>query len=349
MQVKFVRKVSNLKVQYCESGCCFATKGLTVLRTSNDGETWRPYPPIQIPGSCSKLPRSQLFERLTRGGVQLLRRLYTLPKPCWLIVAQRKLMIAEEGEGSKILYNIERGSHVLRHSLSLHNETLYLGEYWRNTHREAVRILAISLEDGSVNTLYSFPAGTVRHIHTVQRDPFDGGLWISTGDLDHECITGILDPVTGQFDVIGSKEQKWRAVSFAFRENAVYWGTDNHLGENQIWRLDRSSGCVEEIGSVKGPVYYNASLSNYIVFGTTMEKGEGQQDGYGRLYLLDLRSGTLDEVWKEKKDRWSARFFGYGMFEFAQGEVTGDEFWVTMKGFEGGLRSVLFRVTGSER
>lgn len=41
---------------------------------------------------------------------------------------------------------------------------------------------------------------------------------------------------------------------------------------------------IEQLGAVVGPVYYHANLKDAIVFGTSVEKGEGEQDGFGWIY-----------------------------------------------------------------
>jgi hypothetical protein len=224
----------------------------------------------------------------------------------------------------------------------LGNEVL-LGEYWSNAQREAVNIYAIEVATQQRRILYRFPAGAVRHVHTVSRERYADGLWISTGDEDAECMIARLDPRTSQLEVVGQGSQKWRTASLAFRPDAVYWGTDSPEGENQVWRFDRETGETRAVGSVRGPVYYNVCLDNHVVFGTTQELGEGQQDGFGRLYAL-ADDNRLVEVWRQKKDLWHPRLFGYGVFEFAEGYLAGNRFWVTAKGFRSGLSSALFHL-----
>ena len=144
----------------------------------------------------------------------------------------------------------------------------------------------------------------------------------------------------------------WRTVSFAFRPDAVYWGTDNHLGENQIWRYDRRQKSIKAVADVIGPVYYNTNLNDYIVFGATVEKGEGQQDGFGRLYALTIHENPeqirVTELLRKRKDRMHPRYFGYGVFEFAEGNLSGNRFWITPKGFSGPEESLLCEIDESE-
>ena len=73
-----------------------------------------------------------------------------------------------------------------------------------------------------------------------------------------------------------------------------------------IWVITASGVLIDAqerthiVGDVVGPVYYNICLDDFIVFGTTIEKGEGDQDGYGRLYAIDSND-HLQEIWKQRE------------------------------------------------
>ncbi len=262
----------------------------------------------------------------------------------WVAIAEKQLFyVSDNGQQIESIFRIERGKRPLRRGICLFNNTVLLGDYWGNPARKPVNIHVVHLKKMH-KILFQFSENCVRHIHTVELDPYTETLWVSTGDNDSECMIFVLDPQSGTLiKKIGYGSQKWRTVSFAFRSDAVYWGTDNHMGENKIWQYDRLTCTTKDLGNVTGPVYYNICLNDYIVFGTSMEKGEGQQDGYGHLYAVD-RAGNINEVWRLKKDFLGARFFGYGVFEFGEGYLGDNLFWVTAKGFKGGLRSFLLQI-----
>ena len=284
-----------------------------------------------------------LFSRLTRSGIHTIRPIVS-DKQSFMVVAQKRIYLLTATGEIDVLAKINRGRRPLRRGISVVNQNIFFGDYWQNPNREVVNIYKVNVADRTQKIFYQFPQNAIRHIHTVDLDPYSKLLWVSTGDENSECMIGVLNPDTGDFNIIGQGSQKWRVVSFAFRPDAVYWGTDSHSGKNQIWCYDRQTQAPKKIGDVIGPVYYNTSLDDYIVFGTAMEKGEGEQDNYGRLYALDIHTHQLQEIWRLKKDRWSARYFGYGIFHFAEGNWGGNHFWVTPTGFEGGLRSILFEL-----
>lgn len=333
-----------MQVHYADLTQTIAAAGLHLQLNLAKIPSWRKI--ATLPASIAQkiLQRNVLLSRLTRGGVHAVLPVSESGQTSWLAVAERQVFKISAGGGVASLFVIPRGRRPLRRGLSVVNEHLYLGEYWSNSQREAAHIYKIHIPSGEKEIFYTFPAGSIRHIHTVDKDPYSQNLWVSTGDEDAECRLVLLHAQTGETVTLGEGSQKWRVVSFAFRPEAVYWGTDDHQGKNVIWRYDRASGQTRPIGQVVGPVYYNTVLDDVIVFGTTMEKGEGQQDGYGRLYAVDTQD-NVQEIWKVRKDRWSAHWFGYGVFEFAEGSLGGRQFWVTAKGFSGGLRSILFELT----
>lgn len=355
MQLERMRSVPNLQVHYADPQLCVGSRALAVLTSRDGGTNWQRLAGLPATPAHRLTARMELPRRLLRGGIHLIQ---PRPENCppnenggnhtppaeWIAVAGRTVYgVSAETGAVRSVYAIPRGSRPLRHGMWVDRDTLYIGEYWSNPERGPADIFAVDLAGQGVRTLYRFPAGSIRHVHTVDWDPYAECFWVSTGDSDPECTVMLLDRQGQRRETVGGGSQKWRSVSFVFTPHAVYWGTDNHTGHNHIWRWDRRSGETHSIGDVVGPVYYSAGLRDYRIFGTTVEKGEGDQDRFGRLYAVDCED-RVHEVWKAEKDRWSAHYFGYGVFEFAEGTLGANQFWVTMKGFKSGLRSVLFTV-----
>jgi hypothetical protein len=88
------------------------------------------------------------------------------------------------------------------------------------------------------------------------------------------------------FKVIGSGSQDWRAVSFLFTEDAVFWGMDSPHVQNYIFRWDRKTGQEEKVKAIDGPAYFSTELDNgTLVMGTTVEYGEGEWDKHARIWV----------------------------------------------------------------
>ena len=343
MEVTILQKIKNNQVHFSIGNNLIASENLNLCFFDSEQGHWRTIAKASVSLIRRGQTYSHLFSRLIRGGIHAAIPVDEQAKQ-WIYVAEGQLHRVDIAtKETRPFYKIPRGKRPLRRGLCVIDDQVLIGEYWGNPERTAVNIYKIAIATGEVETFYQFPAQTVRHVHTVDKDPYSNQLWVSTGDEDAECKIVLLDASTGESTLLGEGSQTWRTVSFAFRPDAVYWGTDNHLGHNEIWRYDRHTQATVKVGDVTGPVYYNACLDDAIIFGTTMEKGEGQQDGYGRLYAVDEKN-NIQEVWKMAKDKWSAHYFGYGVFEFAEGSAGKNKFWVTAKGFEGGLQSILIEL-----
>jgi hypothetical protein len=124
---------------------------------------------------------------------------------------------------------------VLPSGVCVADGAVYLGEYPLDD--EATPRIRVSYDGGrSWETHVSLPS--VRHVHSVQEDPYTGDLWVTTGDRDEECTVGRL--VDGRLEAVGGGSQRWRAVELAFTPTGVLWGMDCvYADENEILRLDR--------------------------------------------------------------------------------------------------------------
>jgi len=346
MKLNVLREIPGIQVHYAGERGCVSSKNLDIMESFDEGASWKGVVNLGWNPVERLLLNFPLYRRLTRGGIHTVVPTGESDVPGWIVVSQHKIFLLSSRDHKasiRELFHIKRGSRPLRRGLCVRDGLIIFGEYWSNISRKAVNIYSIDVSSGRMNVLHQFNENTIRHVHAVEQDPYGDSLWISTGDINSECMIARFDKKTKELACLGQGDQKWRTLSFAFKPEAVYWGTDNHLGENSIWRFDRVTGTVEKVAQVIGPVYYNVCLGTHVIFGTTMEKGEGEQDGFGRLYAIDL-DGDIQEIWKRRKDRWDALLFGYGCFEFAEGKLPGNRFWVTEKGFEGGLRSRLFQL-----
>ncbi len=331
------RRVPRLQVHFARGAECWASLGYTVWQSGDSGEGWRPFAALPVGAACAAAAKHELCARLLRAGIHAL-----LPLDSgWAAVAGGALFrISADGNTVQKLCEFPRGKRPLRRGICVVKDTVYFGEYFSNSGRGPVYVYRVDPADGRLSIVHEFPAQSVRHIHVVQPDVDGTRLWIGTGDSDSECRLLTLDPVSGATELVGGGSQQWRAVSLAVDAAGIIWGTDNHLGANHLWRWERGSRAPACLGPVTGPAYYHTRVIDSLVFGATMEKGEGEQDGFARLYTVNGHS-VPQEVWRLKKDSWNARYFGYGVFEFAEGSADGDRFWVTAKGLEGGLCSYL--------
>jgi hypothetical protein len=165
---------------------------------------------------------------------------------------------------------------VLPTGLCSHRGAVYLGEYPLATDT-VPRVLRSWDEGRSWETVVALP--DVRHVHAVQVDPYDGELWVTTGDTDGESRIGRVRD--GVFEPIGSGSQRWRAVELAFTPTSLLWGMDSvYAGGNPLFRLERDGigesdpAVVHEVdGSVFFATTIEAGEDRWVVFSTSAESG----------------------------------------------------------------------------
>jgi hypothetical protein len=199
---------------------------------------------------------------------------------------------------------------VLPSALDYADGTVRLGEY-RTGSDGPPRILR-SPDRGRSWTVEAELPG-VRHVHAVATDPYDGAVWVTTGDADEECHVGRLRG--GEFVPVGGGSQQWRAVEPAFTPTAVLWGVDcAYADRNAVYRLDRAAledarPTPERVHDVPASVYYGATVTvegtTWAAFSTAAETGRDSTApdrtlrGTGRTAVVAAASDSDYREWVE--------------------------------------------------
>ena len=334
------RTLRNLEALMVRNSNIIASRGWYLYESSDDGKSWRKRP-LGL-GCMSRLratsPLSRRLFRTMVGGMY-----QSCSNGAYYWIADGVLFKSVNGLKPKPIWAVENGRRPLSQGICFARDSILIGEYWTNPERREVRIHQIDAYTDAHSVFHEFPAGSIRHVHAVQVDPFTSEIWIATGDEDHECQVGILED--GSVSVIGQGSQDWRVVGLAFTKDAVYWGTDDPYRNNVIYRWDRRTRSRTVIGQTIGPVYYAVTNGRYIVFSTAVEMGRGYHDGFARIYAYDTVTTRFGEVYRAKKDMWSPKYFGYGVIEFARQRIPFESFWAVLRGLRGGTRSIELRLS----
>ncbi len=161
------------------------------------------------------------------------------------------------------------------------NNCVYFGEY-QNARPYAVKIMRLYDDGKEAEICYTFPAGKIKHIHSITWDSFRKWLWVATGDSDEEVGLYYTDDDFKTLSYFNGGNQTWRMVSLLPTENALYWGADagkdataNDI--NYIFRWNFDKDCRKQLCCIGNPAYYSVFLDNGgMLIGTTYEPGMKQ-------------------------------------------------------------------------
>ena len=328
LNLQIDREFKGLHVHSIQGNILWASRGYTLCRSLDYGKSWEKI--VRVPAKPLRLGASYsgLLSRLLRTGIH---NVVALPSRNLLIIADGKIYKLNTKNGDlREVHQIRFGRRPLRNACCIDaHHNIYYGEYWLNPERKEVRIYK-SLDDGeSWQPTYSFPEGTIRHIHALQYDHFTGWLWVATGDLDPECKIGYSKDGGQNFHIIGSGSEIWRTMSLIFTKDYIYWGIDGEREQNYICRWKHPKGPIEQLKAVDGPVYYSTLLKNgIIVVGTGVEGASTEWDKFARLWASPDGTNWV-ELAKWEKDRFSPRLFGHGIIYFADGQDDQGYFYFT--------------------
>jgi hypothetical protein len=235
------------------------------------------------------------------------------------------------------LFEIQ-GDCVLHRSISEDNEGWsYIGEYFVNPRRNTVHIYRLSPDLKTWEIAYKFPAGSIRHVHSIVQDPFDeNSLWITVGDYAGECFVLQTKDRFSTVTSFGTGEQIWRAVTLFFTESHISWITDTHLEQNHACRMDRNSGQLDIGQKFDCSNWYGCTTQEglHVAF-TTVEKGPGIKRNESSIYISE-DAFNWHEIYSYKKDRYRPfSVFKNGVISCPSGTMSLDNFYISGEGLIG--------------
>jgi len=213
----------------------------------------------------------------------------------------------------------------------------YIGEYFRNKERGPVRIWRVTEEMGDWEVAHLFPAGSVRHVHGVYRDPSDPeALWVTVGDGQDECYLFRTGDRFRSIEQFGDGTQTWRAVRLFFTKDWICWLTDSHISQNHACRMNRRTGELEIGQEIDCSSWYGATTTDglHVAF-TTVEPGPAIHRNQAS--ILTSRDGFhWEELTSFDKDFWRPmRLFKYGVLSCPSGPMKSDSFYISGEGLVG--------------
>ena len=274
---------------------------------------------------------------------RLFRHMYynvlKLPDGCLFLTFGRSIGLYANGN-INLVDGLVRPCRVLRSGCAVdQNGTVFFGEYLGNEKRDPVSVYRYIPGSSRLELAYTFPAGSIRHVHGIFQDPYTAELWCVTGDRGQECrVLRTVDSFRN-LEIVGEGDETWRCVGLLFTQDAIYYATDAEFQTNRIFRIDRKSGRRDEIGSVDGPVYYSYILGNDLFFGVSAElcpwqKGPVHKGRSASLWHVS-EDGQIHKLLSFEKDLFSVRYFMPGTLHFPNGPGQTTKLYIQCVGLKG--------------
>jgi hypothetical protein len=228
-----------------------------------------------------------------------------------------------------VTHRVQRGTRPL-HITAVPSGRIYWGEYFDNRERKEVHIYASDDRGFTWQIAYTFPPGSIRHVHNMIYDRWRDCIWILTGDDGAECKILRADCDLRSIDVVLSGNQQARAVAGIPMQNGFYFSTDTPSELNHVYRLDYRMGEA-------GDVQLISDLASSSIFGCKLgcKAGRGGEEALFFSTMVEPSAvntsrevqiaGSSDGVnWQIvanwKKDSLPMRYFQYGNAFLPDGE-----------------------------
>jgi hypothetical protein len=218
-----------------------------------------------------------------------------------------------------VTHQVQRGTRPL-HLTAVPSGNIYWGEYFDNHERAEVHIYASTDRGRTWQVAYTFPAGSIRHVHNIVYDRWGDCLWILTGDEGAECKVLRASCDLRSVEEVLAGNQQARAVAAIPTQKGPYLSTDTPFEQNHIYLLDRA-GNVEPVGDLASSSICGCRVGEAMFFSTMIEPSAVNIGG--EVHLAGSRDGTNWQVLARwKKDSLPMRYFQYGNVMLPDGENT---------------------------
>lgn len=215
---------------------------------------------------------------------------------------------------------------------------LYFGGYLNNMGKAPVNVYRRDNPD-HWEVVYTFPQGTINHVHNIVADPYRNCLWVFTGDFGEASAVWKITDNFQNVERVVCNDQKYRGCVVHVLPEGLLYATDAPFVDDFIYLMNPESFEVRGLYPIHGSCIYGCKWKNRFVFSSTVEgdgrdmslfewlftrkRGAGIKDNDVHMYVGNPQEG-FKEIYKEAKDRLPFYPFQFGVFKFPYGENNSD-------------------------
>lgn len=217
------------------------------------------------------------------------------------------------------------------------NDMVCFGEYYGNGNpkQKAVNIYG-KTEVNDWKIIFTFPNGSIDHVHSIVPDKYNDCVWILTGDFGNAAAIWIAKDNFSIVYPVGIGKQIFRSVVAFPTPDGLLYGTDSQFELNTIRLLIKSDEkwISRSLCEVNGPVCYGCKVKDDFVFSTSVEGmstakkgilkyldteiGDGVKENYSHIVIGNIKSG-FNTIYKNRKDFLPFVLFQFGIIQFPTG------------------------------
>ncbi len=179
--VEEVPELKGYQVEWAEEGNYYLSRRNRLFHSSSLIPPFKSIGEIEAPFWKQTASNFRLAQRLLRFMVT---NVIPLGEDEIFITFDKSAGIIRKGIYAE-LKGLARPCRVLRSACAVDRHgNVFFGEYLLNPERGEMRVYKFIPGDDSVETIYTFPANSIRHIHGLYFDRFTESLFCLTGDID---------------------------------------------------------------------------------------------------------------------------------------------------------------------
>lgn len=340
-KVEQIPELTGYTVEWAEPGNYYLSRQNHIYHATSLKPPFKEIGRVDAPAWKSLAAVFRPFQRLLRFMVY---NVVPMANGDVFVTFDKTVGVIRDGK-YKTLGGLVRPCRVLRAGCAVDlSGNIFFGEYLANDERGPMRIYKYIPGSDALEIAYTFPAGSIKHVHGVYFDEFTDSIYCLTGDNDPECQLLKTGDGFKTIDIVGSGDESWRAVSVLFDKKSLFYGTDAEFRDNQIVRVDRETLERETISDVSGTVFYAKKLGDDLFFTTTAENAPSQKENIAAVWHVD-RSGQCSKLVSYEKDLWHGGLFMFGTIHFPFVNAEDDRLYFSLVGVTGDNKTFCARRT----
>ena len=326
--VENVPELKGFTVEWAERGDFYLSRRNELYHSENLKPPFKKIARIAAPFWKQTASISRLAQRLLRFQVT---NVIPLENGEIFVTFDKSVGVVRNGEYRE-LEGLARPCRVLRSACARDAEgNIYFGEYLANDERGEMRIYRYATGSDSLETAFTFPEKSIKHIHGIYFDKFTKSLFCLTGDDEKECQILRTSDGFQTVETVGRGDETWRAVSILFDKDAFFYGMDAEFRANHIYKVNRQSLERKSLGEVNGTVFYSKQLDGSLFFTTTAENAPSQTENVAALWQVNENENCRKLISFEK-DSWHPTLFQFGTIHFPYHNALENELYFHLVG-----------------